>query len=136
MAKRGNPEFFQVLICQIGQDRKVDVVFSKALSVLPETEFLKPFRNLLHRRPPAHQPCTGRIESLPIFARILQRRLGATKSAWGLVSRARPVHTAKRNCTRDAGGPSEVGNQVLISNYRKLLSSKATGGERCGKIGT
>src|SRR5215467_15823137 len=30
-----------------------------------------------------------------------------------------------RNCTRDEGGPFEVGNQVLISNHRKLLRSKA-----------
>ena len=27
-----------------------------------------------------------------------------------------------RNCTRDEGGPFEVGNQVLTSSYRKLLS--------------
>jgi hypothetical protein len=44
----------------------------------------------------------------------------------GLVSRAPPVHTAMRNCTRDEGRPFEVGNQVLISSRRKLLSSKAT----------
>jgi hypothetical protein len=31
-----------------------------------------------------------------------------------------------RNCTRDEGGPFEFGNQVLISNHRKLLWSKAT----------
>ena len=43
----------------------------------------------------------------------------------GLVSRVSPVHTAVRNCTRDEGGPFEIGNQVLISNHRKLLSSKA-----------
>jgi len=30
-----------------------------------------------------------------------------------------------RNCTGDEGRPFEVGNQVLISSYRKLLSSKA-----------
>ena len=47
-------------------------------------------------------------------------------SALGLVSRASPVHTAMRNCTRDEGGPFEFGNQVLISNHRKLLWSKAT----------
>jgi hypothetical protein len=29
------------------------------------------------------------------------------------------------NFTRDEGGPFEVGNQVLISSHRKLLSSKA-----------
>ena len=44
----------------------------------------------------------------------------------GIVSRVTPVHTAVRNCTRDEGRPFEVGNQVLISSHRKLLSSKAT----------
>jgi len=43
----------------------------------------------------------------------------------GLVSRVLPVHTAVRNCTRDEGGPFEVGNQVLTLSHRKLLSSKA-----------
>jgi hypothetical protein len=47
-------------------------------------------------------------------------------SGWGIVSRVTPVHTAVRNCTRDEGGPFEVGNQVLISSHRKLLSSKAS----------
>jgi hypothetical protein len=46
-------------------------------------------------------------------------------SALGLVSRVTPVQTAMRNCTRDEGGPFEIGNQVLISSHRKLLSSKA-----------
>jgi hypothetical protein len=46
-------------------------------------------------------------------------------SELGRVSRVSPVHTAIRNCTRDEGGPFEVGNQVLISSRRKLLSSKA-----------
>jgi hypothetical protein len=52
-------------------------------------------------------------------------RAAAGKSAPGLVSRVLPVHTAVHNCTRDEGGPFEVGNQVLISSHRKLLSSKA-----------
>ena len=47
------------------------------------------------------------------------------ESANGRVSRVAPVHTAIRNCTRDEGGPFEVGNQVLISSHRKLLLSKA-----------
>src|SRR5262245_24101841 len=46
-------------------------------------------------------------------------------SAVGLVSRVTPVQTALRNCTRDEGKSFEVGNQVLISSHRKLLSSKA-----------
>jgi hypothetical protein len=35
------------------------------------------------------------------------------------------VCTTVRNCTGDEGRPFEVGNQVLISSHRKLLSSKA-----------
>jgi hypothetical protein len=46
-------------------------------------------------------------------------------SHMGPVSRVSPVHTALRNCTRDEGRSFEVGNQVLISNHRKLLWSKA-----------
>jgi len=46
-------------------------------------------------------------------------------AALGLVSRVSPVQTALRNCTRDEGRSFEVGNQVLISSHRKLLSSKA-----------
>jgi len=30
-----------------------------------------------------------------------------------------------RNCTRDEGGPFEIGNQVFVSSHRKLLWSKA-----------
>jgi len=51
-----------------------------------------------------------------------------TTSASGLVSRVTPVHTALRNCTRDEGRSFEVGNQVLISNHRKLLWPKDTMG--------
>src|SRR6476660_6980303 len=50
---------------------------------------------------------------------------GALMSELGLVSRASPVHTAVRNCTRDEGGPFEVGNHGLISSRCKLLRSKA-----------
>jgi hypothetical protein len=46
-------------------------------------------------------------------------------SELGPVSRATPVRTAMRNCTRDERWRFEVGNQVLISNHRKLLWSKA-----------
>ena len=46
-------------------------------------------------------------------------------SLLGRVSRVPPVQTAMRNCTRDEGGPFEIGNQVLVSSHRKLLWSKA-----------
>jgi hypothetical protein len=49
MTKRGDPKFFQVLVCQMRQDTKVDVILGKALRVLPETELLKPVSDLLHR---------------------------------------------------------------------------------------
>ena len=37
----------------------------------------------------------------------------------------RRLDTTLHNCTRDEGGPFEVGNQVLISSHRKLLLLKA-----------
>jgi hypothetical protein len=43
----------------------------------------------------------------------------------GRVSRVPPVQTTARNCTRDGGGPSGIGNQVPISSHRKLRSLKA-----------
>jgi hypothetical protein len=51
--------------------------------------------------------------------------LAAVPSELGLVSRASPVHTAMRNCTGDEGEAFELGNQVLISSRRKLLSSRS-----------
>jgi hypothetical protein len=50
----------------------------------------------------------------------------------GLVSQASPVHTAVRNCTRDEGGPFEVGNHGLISSPLQAVAVKSLGGERCG----
>ena len=63
--------------------------------------------------------------SLPLHSARGDEGYRHVMSALGLVSRVSPVHTAVRNCTRDEGGPFEVGNQVLISSHRKLLSSKA-----------
>src|SRR5437868_5207268 len=46
-------------------------------------------------------------------------------SAAGRVSRASPVQTVVRNCTRDEGRSFEAGSQVQAANRCKLLSSKA-----------
>ena len=48
MTKRSDPKFFQVLVCQMRQDTKIDVILGKALRVLLETELLKSVRDLLH----------------------------------------------------------------------------------------
>jgi hypothetical protein len=44
-----DPDLFKMLIREIGQNRKANVVLGKALRVLPETELLKPIGDLLHR---------------------------------------------------------------------------------------
>jgi hypothetical protein len=46
-----HPDLFEVLISQIGQDGKADVVLGKALCILTETELLQP------RRPAASREC-------------------------------------------------------------------------------
>jgi hypothetical protein len=78
---------------------------------------------------PAKPPALPeRIEAARCIRRrvpVTSRLLGRARSEVGPVSRVTPVQTAMRNCTRDEGRPFEVGNQVLISSHRKLLSSKA-----------
>jgi methylphosphotriester-DNA--protein-cysteine methyltransferase len=65
------------------------------------------------------------VAAATTFRCCLGRCNAHSTSAVGRVSRVSPVHTAMRNCTRDEGGPFEVGSQVLSSSHRKLLSSKA-----------
>ncbi len=54
------PNVLEVLIGQIREDGKADVVLGKALRVLPETELLQPVGDLLHRGLPGfispHRP--------------------------------------------------------------------------------
>ena len=59
-----------------------------------------------------------------------------TESAPGRVSRASPVQTALRNCTRDEGGPFEAGRQGRASNHCKLLSLKAMVVSVAANVGT
>ena len=60
----------------------------------------------------------------------------SSRSGVGRVSRASPVQTAGRNCTRDEGGPFEVGRQGQVSNHCKLLSSKAMVVSVAANVGT
>ena len=57
-------------------------------------------------------------------------------SVLGLVSRASPVQTAVRNCTRDEGGPFGFGDQVADPKRPQAAVVKSHGGERCGNAGT
>ena len=72
---------------------------------------------------PGDEAATGM--ACPLCPQLRVNCFSAVSEVMGLVSRASPVHTAMRNCTRDEGGSFEVGNQVLISSHRKLLWAKA-----------
>ena len=62
---KGNAEFFEVLVCQVGQNGSIDIVLGKALRVLPETELFEPVRNLLHHGSPGCRALPPASESLP-----------------------------------------------------------------------
>ena len=47
-APRTTPNLLEVLIGQVGKDREINAVLSKALGVLGHAEFFEPVRNLLH----------------------------------------------------------------------------------------
>ena len=76
-------------------------------------------------------PITRRFQG-PISAGGLR----SLRSALGLVSRASPVQTAVRNCTRDEGGPFGFGDQVADPKPPQAAVVKSHGGERCGNAGT
>jgi hypothetical protein len=57
-------------------------------------------------------------------------------SQLGRVSRASPVQTEVRNCTRDEGRPFGFGDQVAVPKPPQAAVDKIRGGERCGKAGT
>jgi hypothetical protein len=67
-SERRDANLFEVLICQIRQDDKTNVILGKTPSVLAETEPLKPVCNLLHRG------CTPEI-----FTGMVRSRTGAAK---------------------------------------------------------
>src|SRR6516164_7610086 len=75
MTERSDTEIFQVLVCQIAEDREIDIVISKALGVLGHPEFFEPIRNLLHGGPPTVSSCHDGVfnhrnrESIPIYPR-------------------------------------------------------------------
>ena len=52
MPNRFNAHFFEILISQILQNIKINIVLSKALSVLVHAELFEPVRNLLHHSLP------------------------------------------------------------------------------------
>ena len=68
VAERCNANLFEVLICQIRQDDKANVILGKTPSVLAETELFEPVCNLLHRG------CTPEI-----FSSMVRSRTGAAK---------------------------------------------------------
>jgi hypothetical protein len=50
MTERSDTEVFQVLVCQMAENREIDIVISKTLGVLGHAELFEPISNLLHRR--------------------------------------------------------------------------------------
>ena len=67
---------------------------------------------------------------------VLAEDAAAGMFAMGFVSRASPVQTAVRNCTRDEGGPFGFGDQVADPKPPQAAVVKSHGGERCGNAGT
>src|SRR5215470_2451259 len=59
-----------------------------------------------------------------------------TMSEMGRVSRAWPVHTVARNCTRDEGRPFGFGDQVADPKSPRAAAVKSRGGKRRGNART
>jgi hypothetical protein len=62
---KGDAEFLEALICQVGQNRGVDVVLGETLRVLGHSELIEPVRNLLHCGALSHAPCDAPMGDYP-----------------------------------------------------------------------
>ena len=71
MAERSNPKFFLGLgLSDGGKTAKLMSFSAKRCAYLPETELLKPVRNLLHRAPVACASGCRHVEFIPPVARL------------------------------------------------------------------
>jgi hypothetical protein len=58
-------EIFEMLLCQVGKNGNIDLVFGKPLRILGHSEVFEPVRNLLHR---GHQgPVVAYLSFRPLF---------------------------------------------------------------------
>jgi hypothetical protein len=86
------------------------------------------------RRQPS---CDGTSRMMREYQVRICERLGVKfPGPTRLVSRASPVHTAVRNCTRDEGRPFGFGDQVADPKPPRVAAVKSRGGERRGNVGT
>ena len=75
MTKRSDTEVFQILICQIPENREIDIVVSKALGVLGHPKLFEPVRNLLHRGHRTPQSCSNNLWTRAIEIETLSQYL-------------------------------------------------------------
>jgi hypothetical protein len=110
MAQGGHSELFKVMVGQVSQDGKVDVILSKALSVLPETEIFEPVRNLLHH---------GHLADFSLSALPATPRVYPTRFKIEGISCRRP-----RSCspTRSDGDQSNKANALGLMFRLNLLA--------------
>ena len=92
MTKRRNADLFEVLIGQIRQDDKIDVILGKALRVLTETELFEPIRNLL---PNGHGVeacgCSGGLATLPLANGLFSTKYPLYRRALGDINLPQPT---------------------------------------------
>jgi hypothetical protein len=65
MTERRNANLFEVLIGQIRQDEKANIVLGKPLRVLSESELVEPVHDLLHCGAPSDSPSGEHIRATP-----------------------------------------------------------------------
>jgi hypothetical protein len=81
MTERRNANLFEVLIGQIRQDEKANILLGKPLRVLSETELVEPVRDLLHCGAPSDLPSGEYMRSRGCVLRAGMARIALSESA-------------------------------------------------------
>src|SRR6516162_5197216 len=116
MAERRDTDLFEVLIGQIRQNNKANVILGKALSVLLETELLEPLVGLMHCDPPTNL-------TLSVSGAAGQKVYHARRPIEACCRRGRTSQRAKGGRWSGMGDVSVLAREADIFDLREQVGS-------------
>ena len=125
MTERRNANLFEVLIGQIRQDEKANILLGKPLRVLSETELVEPVRDLLHCGAPSHLPSGEYMRSRGCVLRAGMARIALSEFAsasFAIRPQSPSAHSGRGNGMCHIPGPPP---QLLRIGMRAISMGKS-----------
>jgi hypothetical protein len=128
MTERRNANLFEVLIGQIRQDEKANILLGKPLRVLSETELVEPVRDLLHCSAPSHLPSGEYMRSRGCVLRAGMARIALSESA--SASFARLIQGEAMACATSKAPPTATAQDRHEGHFHGKVTLSGRGSHR------